>query len=53
MEKSRDSRDCLFCPNHEYGWHYKDVGHGPPLILLHGIGMSHFAWKTIRMILRE
>ena len=50
MEKSiqsPNSRDCIFCPNHEFGWHYKDVGHGPPLILLHGIGMSHFAWKTI------
>jgi pimeloyl-ACP methyl ester carboxylesterase len=45
--QSRDSRDCLFCPDHEFGWHYKDVGHGRPLILLHGIGMSHFAWKTI------
>lgn len=50
MEKSAqspNSRDCLFCPDHEFGWHYKDVGDGPPLILLHGIGMSHFAWKTI------
>ena len=42
-----NSRDCLFCPNNESGWHYEDVGHGPPLILLHGIGMSHFAWKSI------
>jgi pimeloyl-ACP methyl ester carboxylesterase len=42
-----NSRSCLFCPNHESGWHYKDVGDGPPLILLHGIGMSHFAWKTV------
>src|SRR5215813_5657103 len=50
MEKSvptPNSGSCLFCPNHELGWHYQDVGHGPPLILLHGIGMSHFAWKTI------
>ena len=50
MEQSMQSpktRGCLFCPNHESGWHYIDVGHGPPLILLHGIGMSHFAWKTI------
>lgn len=50
MEKkvqSPNSRGCLFCPHHELGWHYEDVGHGPPLILLHGIGMSHFAWKTI------
>ena len=45
--KSPDSRGCLFCPNHELGWHYKDVGHGPTLILLHGIGMSHFAWDRI------
>ena len=45
--QSPNSRDCLFCPNHESGWHYTDVGHGPPLILLHGIGMSHFAWKPI------
>jgi pimeloyl-ACP methyl ester carboxylesterase len=29
------------------GWHYEDVGHGAPLILLHGIGMSHFAWMPI------
>ena len=50
MEKrvqSANRRDCLFCPNHESGWHYKDVGHGPPLILLHGIGMSHFAWNPV------
>lgn len=45
--QSPNSRGCLFCPNHEFGWHYEDVGDGPPLILLHGIGMSHFAWKTI------
>jgi pimeloyl-ACP methyl ester carboxylesterase len=38
---------CLFCPNHELGWHYQDVGRGRPLILLHGIGMSHVAWKKI------
>ena len=38
---------CLFCPNHELGWHYEDVGQGRPLILLHGIGMSHFAWKNV------
>src|ERR1700741_4384890 len=42
-----NSRGCFFCPNHEFGWHYQDVGHGPLLILLHGIGMSHFAWKTV------
>jgi pimeloyl-ACP methyl ester carboxylesterase len=41
------NRCCLFCPNHESGWHYQDVGHGRPLILLHGIGMSHLAWKKV------
>ena len=41
------NRWCLFCPNHELGWHYQDVGHGRPLILLHGIGMSHLAWKNV------
>src|ERR1044072_68617 len=46
-EASPNSRECLFCPSHESGWHYTDAGHGPPLILLHGIGMSHFAWKTV------
>ena len=40
-------RSCLFCPNHESGWHYQDVGQGRPLILLHGIGMSHLAWKNV------
>ena len=45
--QSSDNRGCLFCPNHESGWHYKDVGHGRPLILLHGIGMSHVAWKKV------
>jgi pimeloyl-ACP methyl ester carboxylesterase len=50
MEKkvqSPNDRGCLFCPNHEFGWHYQDVGQGPPLILLHGIGMSHLAWKNV------
>lgn len=50
MEKKFQSptdRSCLFCPNHEFGWHFQDVGHGRPLILLHGIGMSHFAWKKV------
>ena len=50
MEKqvqTPNDRSCLFCPNHEFGWHYEDLGHGRPLILLHGIGMSHFAWKKV------
>ncbi len=47
MEKTPNNRDCLFCPDHESGWHYQDVGDGPPLILLHGIGMSHYAWKRV------
>ncbi len=41
------NRECIFCPNHELGWHYIDVGDGPPLILLHGIGMSHVAWRNV------
>lgn len=45
-ELSPDNR-CLFCPHHELGWHYQDVGQGRPLILLHGIGMSHLAWKNV------
>ena len=40
-------RSCLFCPNHESGWHYHEAGQGRPLILLHGIGMSHLAWKNV------
>ena len=50
MEKEArpsNNRRCLFCPNHESGWHYEDVGQGRPLILLHGIGMSHLAWKKV------
>jgi len=47
MNRPPIDRSCIFCPNHEFGWHYIDVGHGPLLILLHGIGMSHLAWKTI------
>ncbi|HXQ70322.1 MAG TPA: alpha/beta hydrolase [Pyrinomonadaceae bacterium] len=45
--QSPNNRSCLFCPNHELGWHYHDVGQGRPLILLHGIGMSHVAWKMV------
>ena len=47
MNPSPNDRSCIFCPNHELGWHYQDVGQGRPLILLHGIGMSHLAWKKI------
>src|SRR4029434_7104578 len=50
MEKrplSLANRECIFCPNHELGWHYIDVGDGPLLILLHGIGMSHVAWRNV------
>jgi pimeloyl-ACP methyl ester carboxylesterase len=45
--QSPNNRSCPFCPNHEFGWHYNDVGQGRPLILLHGIGMSHVAWKMV------
>ena len=47
MSMTSSNRDCVFCPNHESGWHYNDTGQGRPLILLHGIGMSHFAWKMV------
>lgn len=52
MAQSPNSR-CLFCPNHESGWHYNDVGQGRPLILLHGIGMSNVAWKRVVPILAK
>lgn len=29
------------------GWHYRESGQGPTLILLHGIGMSHAAWDAV------
>jgi pimeloyl-ACP methyl ester carboxylesterase len=28
-------------------WHYTENGSGRPLILLHGIGMSHAAWNAV------
>ena len=28
-------------------WHYSESGAGRPLILLHGIGMSHAAWNAV------
>ena len=28
-------------------WHYSATGSGRPLILLHGIGMSHAAWSAV------
>lgn len=28
-------------------WHYEARGSGPPLVLLHGIGMSHTAWTAV------
>jgi pimeloyl-ACP methyl ester carboxylesterase len=28
-------------------WHYSETGSGRPLILLHGIGMSHAAWNAV------
>ena len=29
------------------GWHYRESGQGPTLILLHGIGMSHTVWNPV------
>lgn len=28
-------------------WHHVECGHGRPLVLLHGIGMSHAAWSPV------
>jgi pimeloyl-ACP methyl ester carboxylesterase len=28
-------------------WHYRETGSGRPLILLHGIGMSHVVWNPV------
>lgn len=33
--------------NRSQQWHYIQCGEGRPLILLHGIGMSHHAWSPI------
>jgi pimeloyl-ACP methyl ester carboxylesterase len=33
-------------------WHYTETGSGRPLILLHGIGMSHTAWNAVTPFLR-
>ena len=34
-------------------WHYSEMGSGRPLILLHGIGMSHAAWNAVTPRLRS
>ena len=28
-------------------WHFRETGSGPPLVLLHGIGMSNAAWSAV------
>jgi pimeloyl-ACP methyl ester carboxylesterase len=28
-------------------WHYRETGSGRPLVLLHGIGMSHSVWNAV------
>lgn len=33
-------------------WHYEETGSGRPLVLLHGIGMSHIAWNALTPYLR-
>jgi pimeloyl-ACP methyl ester carboxylesterase len=32
-------------------WNYSEAGSGRPLILLHGIGMSHAAWNAVTPLL--
>ncbi|MDR3417368.1 MAG: alpha/beta fold hydrolase [Nevskia sp.] len=34
-------------------WHRIEAGHGRPLVLLHGIGMSHAAWKPVVPLLAK
>ena len=34
-------------------WHFREEGTGRPLILLHGIGMSHAAWRAVIPYLRQ
>jgi pimeloyl-ACP methyl ester carboxylesterase len=34
-------------------WHYSETGSGRPLVLLHGIGMSHAAWNAVTPCLRR
>jgi pimeloyl-ACP methyl ester carboxylesterase len=34
-------------------WHYDEIGSGRPLVLLHGIGMSHAVWNPVVPFLRE
>src|SRR5580765_8701425 len=33
-------------------WRYEATGSGRPLVLLHGIGMSHAAWNAVTPYLR-
>jgi pimeloyl-ACP methyl ester carboxylesterase len=33
-------------------WHYRESGSGRPLILLHGIGLSHTTWDPVTPFLR-
>jgi pimeloyl-ACP methyl ester carboxylesterase len=33
-------------------WRYRETGSGRPLVLLHGIGMSHSAWNAVTPYLR-
>ena len=32
-------------------WHYAEWGTGQPLVLLHGLGMSHYAWTPVAPLL--
>lgn len=38
-------------PSGNRPWHYLEQGEGRPLVLLHGIGMSHKAWAPVMPLL--
>src|SRR5262245_51256914 len=40
-------RRSLVCAFQKAMWHYSQTGAGRPLILLHGIGMSHAVWNPV------
>lgn len=37
----------IFGTDRRLPWHYRETGSGRPIVLLHGIGMSHAAWNPV------